>query len=188
VDAETERQLNEELRPELESKKRQRRAHQRNRDGLQEQAARFGRKAVPIHIASEIEDVGATIRTLDAEIRELETRIIYLETTPAPETVLVIPDQAPHIPALAPALVDARLRAQDQMLAWMKEIIGSIRQDQALAHEETVAYRLAETQDRKEGTRLHQEQHRTIRYVVIGLVVLGSIIVIAIVVLFVQVF
>lgn len=200
ADEDTQQQLDE-LWPHLEAQRRIRTAHQRRRDALQEQAARLGAET-PVHITQEISDLIRKLRDADTRIREIEAKIVHLETAPAPETVLIIPDQAPYIPVLAPAAVDERLRAQDRALEWMRETITELRrlaefaqQTNAdtrelteLAREESREWRKHETMARQEGVRNHQGEHRTLRIILIGGAVVLLVVAIGLVLILVKVF
>lgn len=166
MDEETQRQLTEELRPHLEAQRRTRSAHQRRRDALQEQAARFGIET-PVHITQEITDLIIKIREVDARIRETESKIIQLETSPAPETILYIPDEAPRIPTLSVPLLDERLRAQDRAIEWVRDAIAEIRELVDLGREESREWRRDERAARQDGMHDHHGEHRTQRIIMI---------------------
>lgn len=183
MDESTRQQLDE-LRPQLDARRRLRAAHQRRYDALAEQAATWGR-GVAVEVVQELTDLAVTIKAVDAEIREIEARIIRLETAPAPDTVLMIPDEAPRVPTLVPALVDDRLRAQDRALEWVREVVTEIRRDVAKSRQESLEWRTSETRQREEGMRAHQDHHSSIRLV--GMVS-GAAVLIILVLLIIEVF
>jgi hypothetical protein len=130
-DTETQRQIDDtqrqidELREVLLARRRVRDAARQRLDLLEEQAARMGIDTPP-HVTNEIVGLTGKLKDRDSEIFEIEKKLTLLERGPPPPIAFIVPDQEPHIPVLAPALVEARLTTIQRLLEQGIETLGEI--------------------------------------------------------------
>lgn len=184
MDEETQRQVDD-LHERMVATRSIRAAQQRRLYVLQEQAARFGVTVAP-EIVTEIADLRGQIRASDGELAEIQRLITRLAT--APPSVLVLPDLAPYVPALEPALVDSRIREFGAALNHFRELFAVLAEQMEVAREESKEWRTSETAGRQAGMLAHREQHRAVRIAIVAGGLLLLLLVGAVVALLIRVF